>query len=223
MGYEANSFNPSPSELVRFLEDKNVWLFICFVLFADIAVSFFLGIPLSALRIDDLDRTLPIGAAVIFICLFAILVLLSWKIRLYFYYLTARIVHRVERTKSADEYRNLYRDLKSHSVSNYTLYEYAIEHDHQVLHNIYSRHVQLSIKRSWTLVLEFISGALLSVHPFLPTSSIHVHVFSRLGISDWWILIVAVSLMIYGTHSDTKYSHYVHVGSQTAALINKNT
>lgn len=221
MGYEANPVDPSPSGLERFLEDKYVWLFTCFILCADIGSALYSNAPLSSLRLDELDKNLPIGAILVFFTLFALLISFSWLLRFCFYRLTAPLFSLFEKKKSMDDHRRMYQERERHSVPDYKLRDYALENDNGALYDTYLRHDKRIREHQWTLIFQFIVGALLIIYPLLPTSTLHALIFSRFPISDWCSLVLAIPLIFYAAHAHDPMDHYVYIGEQAAQKIQK--
>jgi len=207
--------------LERFLEVRYIWLFLLFVLGADIASSFFLATPLVKLENPS------IGSILVFVSFFSILLLIRREVRSIFYDLTIPIIIFLKPRKSdkdykrdQENYKRNYEASMRHSVPDYKLREYAIENNDAVLHEEFRRRQETRQKKEWTLIFMFLVGLLLSITPLLQTSTLHLLVFEPRGESDWWILVLAIPLMLYGTHSDEYPNHLIYVGKLAAKKIN---
>jgi hypothetical protein len=222
MNFSAKMIGVAPSTLERFLENRFIWLFLSFVLSADIASSLYLATPLVKLESSNLH----IGLILVFFTLFSILVLISWEVRSIFDDLTWPAIFLFKK-KSDKDYKLDQEDCKRdyeakmrHSVPYFKLREYAIEHNHQILCSLVQNNKENRQMERWTKLFMFIVGLLLSITPLLQTSTLHLLVFEPWEKSNWWILVVAIPLMLYGTHSDEYPNHLIYVGELAAKKIN---
>ena len=215
--FSAKMANSPPSTLERFLENRYVWLFLSFVLSADIASSLYLATPLARLE------SLHIGPILIFFTLFSILLVISKLVRYIIFHITAPVINFFKKRKpleddDLDEKRKRETCMK-HSVYAFKLREYAIGHNNQILYDLAQHHEEKKQMLEWTLLFKFIVGLLLIFTPFLKTSTLHL-VFEHLNESIWLILPLAIHLMLYGVHSDDDCNDYVRVGELAAKKIN---
>ncbi len=223
MNFSGKPVVVTPSTLERFLEDHYIWLFLSFVLSADIASSLYSATPLVRLE------NLPIGRILIFFTLFSILLVISRLVNYSIFLITAPVINIFnffkKRKSPEDEERDderLKREREArmkHSVYVFKLRKYAIEHDNQILYDLAQHHEEKKQMHEWMLHFKFIVGLLLSITPFLKTSTLHL-VFEHLDKNIWLILPLAILLMLYGTHSDQNSNDLVYVGELTAKKIN---
>ncbi len=220
MNFSGKMAGIAPSILERFLENRFIWIFLSFVLSADIASSLYWATPLVKLE------SLHIGPILVFFALFSILVLIGWEMRSFFDDLTTPAIFFFKNRKSDKDYKLDQEDYKrdyeanmKHSVPYFKLREYAIEHDHQTLWNLFQNNKEDRHKEKWTKLFKFIVGLLLSITPLLPTNTLLL-VFEFSGESSWLILVLAILLMLDGTCSDKYPTDLVYVGRLAAKKIN---
>jgi hypothetical protein len=219
MSYSSNPVDIGPSGLERLLEGRYVWLLVSLLLAMDIGASLFLGTPLVAITLEQLDKSAPLGALLISIALFSLGLTLVWRIRYWFYLLTGPLAHPFWGKKTLQEFKNKYTRLKESCVFDSSLLDYALRHDHQVFYNVYHEFKEKQRRLHGEQVLVFTAGTLLAVFPWLPTSSLHLLVFSRFSISAYWALLPAGLLMVRGAYGDNNSDGWIYVGSAAAKMI----
>lgn len=222
MSYEADPIATKPGIIERFLDEMYVWLFLCFIISADIASSVVLKMPLISLRLDLLDKSVPIGSLLLFLSGFSLVLLFAWRIRYWFYMLTRPFLDLgkwLRPKKSNEEFVREWRERHEGSVLDFRLLEYAIKNDHSALYDIYRRYKKDRREVRWTILFIFITGVLLAITPFLTVSTLHALLFVPYAINPWWGALLAVPLMLYGAHAPSDVESYVYVGREIAQLI----
>jgi hypothetical protein len=238
MAYETDPKNLSIHGLERLLDDHYVWLLLSFTLASDIGCSLYIETPLLSVTLSQLDQKVPIGAFIIFITLFSILLTLTSKIRFFFFELTSwttyaplfisefiayicyqndiKSYHKEKDIKLTQEYK----EKTSYYVRDHNLQNYLFLNENQTLHLLLTEFLATERQRKSKLLLIFDTGLLLAAYPWLPTSSLNILIFANYSISPFWILVLGIALMYWATYGHT--DKWVYVGKQTAQRINSS-
>jgi len=168
---------------------------------------------------DQLDKLAPVGALSLYISAFALWLLFMWKIRYWFFLLTAPLARLFDARKTAEDFKRHYAELQRSCVPDYTLLGYIIKNDHKALHSVLQEFRVKQESNRLQLILIFTAGVLLATVPWLPTSSWHTLIFARFSISPYWALLPASMLMMVGTHSEADMQGWVYVGADAAKMI----
>ncbi|MDQ8202701.1 hypothetical protein [Pelagicoccus sp. SDUM812003] len=222
MSYSTNLANSLLPRVDHIFDRRYVLQFATFVVSSDIAASSYAKSSLLSLTLETLDSSVPVGALIIFVLLYALLLLFCRKLYFWAFIITnwpvTWILHKTGLSKIR---REVLDDLKRHSIPNYKLSHYLSQNDNKILHEKLIENERKIREEYQVCVLKFLVSSLVSITLFLEHSTI-CSLWSTTWITPQYVvLLITIPYLFFQLHKSDNYEHFVYVGEETVDYINE--